>query len=130
MDEKAAKEKVGEDFKRRLRKRLGQERRNFEVQLEKAQQLYRREIEGKANPVATSTHIADCHSDDEEVLVKRMNNLKKCLEKCDQALKRIDAGIYGKCQDCGEAIPIKRLEAIPFADRCTHCKNETEGIFS
>jgi DnaK suppressor protein len=41
------------------------------------------------------------------------------------ALERIDAGSYGKCERCGEAIPIERLEAIPTARLCVRCKQET-----
>jgi RNA polymerase-binding transcription factor len=41
------------------------------------------------------------------------------------ALERIDAGSYGKCERCGETIPIERLEAIPTARLCVKCKQET-----
>ena len=29
-----------------------------------------------------------------------------------------DANVYGECVDCGEDIPLERLEALPFALRC------------
>ena len=35
-----------------------------------------------------------------------------------QALKRIEDGTYGLCVDCGQPIPEKRLEALPWASRC------------
>ena len=35
--------------------------------------------------------------------------------KIDQALSRIDDGSYGFCEDTGEPIGIKRLEARPIA---------------
>jgi RNA polymerase-binding transcription factor len=41
------------------------------------------------------------------------------------ALERFDAGSYGKCERCGETIPIERLEAIPTARLCVRCKQET-----
>ena len=37
------------------------------------------------------------------------------------ALERIDAGTYGRCQVCGEPIPFGRLEGIPDAQACMSC---------
>ena len=42
------------------------------------------------------------------------------------ALKRIDEGIYGICEDCGKSISEKRLQAAPAATLCIECKAETE----
>lgn len=36
-------------------------------------------------------------------------------------LNRIEKGVYGVCQKCGDAIPPKRLEAIPHAAFCVQC---------
>lgn len=43
------------------------------------------------------------------------------LDQIDDALRRLDAGTYGVCVDCGEAIPIERLRVRPFASRCVSC---------
>ena len=40
----------------------------------------------------------------------------------DEALARLDAGTYGTCLRCGLAIPIERLEALPWAARCIDCQ--------
>ena len=40
---------------------------------------------------------------------------RKLISKIDQALSRIDDGSYGYCEDTGEPIVIKRLEARPIA---------------
>ncbi len=37
------------------------------------------------------------------------------------ALTRIDNGTYGTCANCGDAIPLARLEAQPTATRCIKC---------
>jgi len=42
------------------------------------------------------------------------------------ALKRIDEGKYGLCIDCGNPIPEKRLEAIPWAVRDLKCEQALE----
>ena len=48
------------------------------------------------------------------------------LSKIDQALGRISDGSYGQCEECGEEIGVKRLEARPVATRCIRCKEEQE----
>ncbi|KQP73242.1 molecular chaperone DnaK [Microbacterium sp. Leaf288] len=46
---------------------------------------------------------------------------RKELEQIDDALRRLNAGGYGVCADCGEPIPIARLRVRPFASRCVSC---------
>jgi len=43
------------------------------------------------------------------------------LQQVDDALARLDAGTYGTCANCGEAIPVARLEVRPFATHCVRC---------
>jgi DnaK suppressor protein len=45
-------------------------------------------------------------------------NEQALLTEVQNALKRIDEGTYGRCLVCGQPIPEKRLEAIPWASRC------------
>jgi DnaK suppressor protein len=40
------------------------------------------------------------------------------------ALERMDNGTFGKCERCGQEIPIERLEAIPTARLCVSCKQQ------
>lgn len=37
------------------------------------------------------------------------------------ALARMDAGTYGKCENCGQEIPYERLEARPASRLCMTC---------
>ncbi|MBT2484227.1 MULTISPECIES: TraR/DksA C4-type zinc finger protein [unclassified Microbacterium] len=43
------------------------------------------------------------------------------LRQVDDALARMDAGIYGICANCGRPIPHARLEVRPFAIHCVAC---------
>ncbi|MGA8360590.1 MAG: TraR/DksA C4-type zinc finger protein [Candidatus Dormiibacterota bacterium] len=43
------------------------------------------------------------------------------VAEIDHALERIDAGAYGRCVACGTAIPVERLEAVPWAALCVPC---------
>lgn len=47
--------------------------------------------------------------------LRTRNRYRKLLDKIDAALKRIDEGNYGYCEESGEEIGVKRLEARPIA---------------
>jgi DnaK suppressor protein len=42
----------------------------------------------------------------------------RTLEEVEDALKRIDAGTYGKCATCGRTIEPARLDALPWTPYC------------
>jgi DnaK suppressor protein len=48
------------------------------------------------------------------------------LRLVDEALDRLNSGDYGTCMACEEAIPVKRLRALPWARYCISCQ-ETAG---
>ena len=51
---------------------------------------------------------------------------KVFLDKIQRALERIDEGSFGNCEECGEEISSKRLEARPETTLCIRCKEEQE----
>jgi DnaK suppressor protein len=42
-------------------------------------------------------------------------------------LDQIKNGTYGTCVSCTEEIPLARLKAYPFADRCIRCATAQEA---
>mgnify|MGYP006267552041 CR=1 FL=1 len=48
------------------------------------------------------------------------------LSRISAALRRINTGGYGICQQCGRPISEKRLEAMPDALLCIECKHSRE----
>jgi DnaK suppressor protein len=50
------------------------------------------------------------------------------LQKIDKALKKLDAGEFGVCEDCDEPISVKRLEARPETTLCIRCKEDQERM--
>jgi len=48
-------------------------------------------------------------------------NLIDLRSKVEHALMRVDAGSYGLCERCGEAIPVARLEVLPYTTFCVDC---------
>ena len=53
---------------------------------------------------------------------------KGTLEKIDHALKKLEEGTYGICEDCGNDISEQRLKALPFAVHCVECKQSREEL--
>jgi len=47
--------------------------------------------------------------------------LAETLEEIEDALVKLDAGTYGSCESCGNAIGEVRLEAMPAARLCIDC---------
>ncbi len=73
-------------------------------------------------------HQADMGSDTDES-ERRVYYLEKeidKLKKLNQALHRIYDKSYGICEICGNYIPEKRLEVIPYARFCINCKRKEE----
>ena len=54
------------------------------------------------------------------------NEAREEVQKISAALKRIDAGTYGVCPECGVEINEARLEAYPYAEECIDCAKEDE----
>lgn len=50
------------------------------------------------------------------------------ISKIDGALKQIEEGTYGQCEECGEQIGVKRLEVRPVTTLCIRCKEEQERL--
>jgi RNA polymerase-binding transcription factor DksA len=42
------------------------------------------------------------------------------------AIDRLDAGAYGRCTRCGDAIGAARLEVLPYAETCIRCQSALE----
>jgi RNA polymerase-binding transcription factor DksA len=43
------------------------------------------------------------------------------IQQIERALERLEAGTYGLCEQCGEAISADRLRAVPYAIHCRIC---------
>jgi RNA polymerase-binding protein DksA len=59
--------------------------------------------------------------ENEEVLERLSASERSEIEAIRRAIARIDEGRYGLCSACGDAIDPKRLEVLPFTDRCVSC---------
>ncbi len=49
------------------------------------------------------------------------------LHAIEEAIARMDQGLYGNCEACGKSIPISRLRAVPYATDCIGCRRQAES---
>ena len=77
----------------------------------------RHTIEGLQDNTRNIPDIADRASEetDRALELRTRDRSRKLVGKIDQALRRIDEGEYGYCEDSGEPISLKRLDARPIA---------------
>jgi RNA polymerase-binding protein DksA len=107
-----------------IRDDLQRKRRALEIMIETAKgqgrgETERSEITKDPYGTASLTH-------DDEMVADVAARRKRDLQRIDRALADLDAGRYGKCEDCDEPIAPKRLKALPFATRCVACQAATE----
>jgi DnaK suppressor protein len=70
--------------------------------------------------------LADQASGNNEVHIqlKLKQTDAKILQAIEEALYRLEKGVYGICRDCGDPIAPARLEAIPWTRVCISCKQK------
>nr|WP_239579945.1 TraR/DksA C4-type zinc finger protein [Microlunatus panaciterrae] len=54
------------------------------------------------------------------------NNAREMLDQSRLALRHIELGTYGRCDNCGQPIGKGRLQAFPRATLCVTCKQREE----
>jgi DnaK suppressor protein len=64
----------------------------------------------------------------EDINLRKLSTHKQTLAKIDEALRKLRAGTYGKCEDCGDEIDAGRLRVLPFAIYCRDCQEKREEI--
>lgn len=98
--------------------------------LTKQAELYRRLENIKRN--ITRGRSADSQEQAQEMenaeVVDALGNEAQIeLRLIAKALDQIKNNTYGDCLDCGKSIPVARLKAHPFAERCINCATAAEA---
>ncbi len=77
-----------------------------------------------------SNHMADVGSDamEQEQAFMHASQGTDYLMALEEALRRIDKGTYGTCDECGDKIPPRRLEAFLAARLCVKCQSRAERL--
>ncbi|MDP3723301.1 MAG: TraR/DksA C4-type zinc finger protein [Candidatus Omnitrophota bacterium] len=77
---------------------------------------------------AYTVHMADMSADtcERELSMNIVSSEQEILYQIDDALKRLDDGSYGICQQCNQPIVMSRLRAVPYASLCINCQRAKE----
>jgi len=54
-----------------------------------------------------------------------VDRLRGQLREVGHALRRMDEGTYGICENCGKPIDPARLDALPYSTLCVSCKQKS-----
>jgi DnaK suppressor protein len=108
----------------RFRKRLEQEKERLEELIAD----YERELEEARLTESSSDRSPDPGNAEASSMkleyAKELSieqNTLDLLRKVDRALERVEAGTYGLCESCGNAIPVERLDVLPYSTLCVEC---------
>ena len=97
-----------------IRQALEEKKEELTTRLERIHQNVRRGYHADSKERAKEL-------EDNEVVDALGNEARAEIAKISAALRRLDAGEYGICTECGLPIEDGRLEVYPYADECIEC---------
>jgi RNA polymerase-binding transcription factor DksA len=74
------------------------------------------------------THLGDRGSEEymTEMNALLLENEQHIVTESRAALERIQAGTYGRCENCGQELGRQRLDALPYTQFCVQCAGQTD----
>jgi RNA polymerase-binding protein DksA len=110
-----------------FRRRLQEQKAEVEADIAQLEQETAEYDETSTDFVVTN-HIADKASD---IFLRERNialimNLRNTLSLIEHACDELQAGRYGTCERCHNAISMERLEFLPYATQCIDCQSLRE----
>lgn len=114
------------EFKKIILKR--KEEVNDEIKHISEDTLKKSQKEASGDISGYTYHMADVATDnyDREFSLGLASNDRKFLYELEDALKRVEDGSYGICQECKNFIAKTRLKAVPQARLCVKCQQKKE----
>jgi len=93
-----------------------------------SQEMLKNKDAGQENSEEITQDIADKASSSytKEFLFSLSDGERLLLQQIDQALARVEEGNFGLCTNCGNPIPEKRLDAVPWTPYCVDCMELSE----
>ena len=107
-------------FKKRLEAEKEQLSSMLELHQQERENIRLSEASAERSPDPTSADGGSMAFELEKELTLD-ENTKHLLNQVEHALVLIKKKKYGNCENCGEPIPVARLEAIPYSTICKNC---------
>jgi len=116
-----------EVFKRMLNERKGDILDNLQQITEDTQKKSQKEASGDIS--GYTLHMADVATDnyDREFSMGLASSERELLYELNDAMKKIEDGTFGFCEDCKGPIAKGRLKAVPYARLCVSCQEKREA---
>ena len=114
----------------RFRKLIEEERRRVVQRIDMIEEEIQGMAASQSGNQSYSNHMADIGSDamEQEQAFLHASQGSDYLMALGEALRRIDKGTYGVCEECEEKIPPRRLEAFLAARLCVKCQSKLERL--
>ena len=127
MKKKKIDKKTINDFKKILIKK--KEEINDQINHISSETLKKSQKDASGDISGYSFHMADVATDnyDREFNLDLADNERNILYEIDAALKKVEEGTFGICEDCDKLIPKQRLKAVPYAKLCIKCQEARES---
>ncbi len=113
-------------FKKRLEAEKQQLSSMLELHQQERENIRLSEASAERSPDPTSADGGSMAFELEKELTLD-ENTKHLLNQVEHALVLIKKKKYGNCENCGEPIPVARLEAIPYSTICKNCAELIES---
>ena len=113
-------------FKKRLEAEKEQLSSMLELHQQERENIRLSEASAERSPDPTSADGGSMAFELEKELTLD-ENTKHLLNQVEHALVLIKKKKYGNCENCGEPIPVARLEAIPYSTICKNCSELIES---
>jgi len=104
------------------------ERKKFKILIEKSIEDEHENIESlkkNTQPVSPDNAIGRLSRmeaiSEKSVFDASLRKAELRLRSLEGALGRVELEDFGLCSECGESIPIKRLQAVPYSSSCIAC---------
>ena len=86
------------------------------------------DVKSMEEPKGYSQHQADEGTDDfdQTISIEVSSKEQGIMRQIERALEKIEEGTYGICDVSGDEIPLKRLEAVPYANMTVQAQEKFE----
>ena len=119
--------KLAKSTVNRFKDQLKDERQRLEAMIqeleEEREQAKLNETASERNPDIDSVDGGTMAFEYEKELAL-VENARDLLRKVGHAESAIKKGSYGVCESCGTAIPIARLQVLPYTTLCVNCSGK------
>mgnify|MGYP005624280575 CR=1 FL=1 len=109
----------------KIKAKLEEERKRVQEELDQLNASVRSDERREGSPFGKREEEATESMEFEKRLALE-RRLYNSLEDLDKALKKIEEGTYGICENCGQPIDPARLEVLPQAVLCLNCRQKVK----